>query len=146
MSRFRFTIAGLVWVVAFAAIISGAFLVNLMLGLALFVAAGLGLAVFFLREDLANVLNAMLNLLRRPVGRVTLILLFAGIVTAPAVLFFDPATYAPDGEATSRGTRGSSTRSTATTWPTRRPRGPGIAHAPTCSSRITRISSRPGGW
>ena len=96
MSRFRFTIARLVWVVALAAIISGAFLVDPMLGLALFVAAGLGLAVFFLREDLANVLNAMLNLLRRPVGRVTLILLFAGIVTAPAILFFDPATYAPN--------------------------------------------------
>ncbi len=38
----------------------------------------------------------MLNLLRRPVGRMTLVLLFAGIVTAPAVLFFDPATYAPN--------------------------------------------------
>jgi hypothetical protein len=44
MSRFRFTIANLMKVVAAAAVLCGTYVVDPMLGLTLFVAAGLGLS------------------------------------------------------------------------------------------------------
>jgi predicted outer membrane lipoprotein len=96
MSRFRFTIANLTGVVASAAVVSGAYLVGPALRLALLVAAGLGLAGYLLREDLADLINLGLNVVGRPVGRAGRALLFIWAVTAPAVLFFDPATYAPN--------------------------------------------------
>jgi hypothetical protein len=96
MSRFQFTIANLMGGVAVvAAIVSVVYLVDPMLGLALFVAAGLGLAGYLLREDLAYLLDRAQDVLGRPVGRAGLVLLFLWVVTAPAVLFYDPATYAP---------------------------------------------------
>jgi hypothetical protein len=96
MSRFRFTIAHLMALVASAAAIAGAFRIHPSLGLAFVVAAGLALAGYLLRDDLAYALGKVADLLRRPVGRAGLALLCLWIVTAPAVLFFDPATYAPN--------------------------------------------------
>ena len=147
MSRFRFTIANLMGVVASAAIVSVAFLFDPMLGLALFVAAGIGLAGYLLREDLAYLLDRSLDVLGRPVGRVGLVLLFAlGRHGARRAVLRPGHVSRRSGAAISSGTRGSSTGSSATTWPTWRPRGPGIARWPTCSCRTTRTSCRPGGW
>jgi hypothetical protein len=95
MSRFSFTIANLMGVVVVAAIVAVVYLFDPMLGLALFVAAGVGVAGYLLREDLAYLLDRCLDVLGRPVGRVGLVLLFLWVVTAPAVLFYDPATFSP---------------------------------------------------
>lgn len=95
MSRLQFSIANLIGVVAAAAVILGVAAVDPMLGMALFVAAGVGLAGWLLRHDLAVVLDRTLSFLARPSGRVALVLLALWIVTAPAVLFYDPATFAP---------------------------------------------------
>jgi hypothetical protein len=78
------------------ATVFGTYRVNPMLGLVLLVAAGLGFAGYLLREDVARLLARSLDYLGRPVGRVGLALLGLWIVTAPAVLFFDPATFAPN--------------------------------------------------
>jgi hypothetical protein len=96
MSPFRFTIAHLMRAAVAAAILCGTYLVDPILGLALFVAAGVGLAGYLLREDIAGALASVLRMLGRPVGRVGLAFLSIWIVTASAVLFFDPATYAPE--------------------------------------------------
>src|SRR6185312_6142361 len=66
-----------------------------MLGLALLVAVGLGLAGYLLREDLADLFGKVREFLRRPCGRAGLALLSIWILTAPAILFYDPATYSP---------------------------------------------------
>ncbi len=95
MSPFRFTIAHLMRAVAAAAIVCGTYLVDPMLGLALFAAAGIGLAGYLLREDLGALIERIQRMLARPVGRVGLAFLYAWVVTAPAALFYDPATYAP---------------------------------------------------
>ncbi len=95
MSRMRFSITNLLGVVAVAAIVVGVYAVDPMLGLGLFVAAGLGLAGYLLREDLAELLARALSFLSKPASRTGLILVLLWIVTAPAILFYDPATYAP---------------------------------------------------
>jgi hypothetical protein len=95
MSPPRFTIAHLMRATVAAAILGGAYVVDPMLGLVLLVVSGLGLAGYLLREDIAGALAWALRIFGRPVGRVGLALLFIWVVTAPAVLFFDPATYAP---------------------------------------------------
>jgi hypothetical protein len=84
MSRFRLTTAGLLWIVVLAAIVLGAFRFRPILGLAL----ALLILVAFYRERI-------LKVLRRPVGRPGLAVVILAIATAPAVLFFDPATYQP---------------------------------------------------
>ncbi len=95
MGRLQFSIANLMGVVAAAAVIVGVAAVDPMLGLALFVAAGVASAGWLLRRDLAVVLDRTLSFLGRPSGRATLVVLTLWIITAPAVLFYDPATYAP---------------------------------------------------
>ncbi len=96
MGRFQFSIASLMGVVAVAAVVVlGVAAIDPMLGLAVFAAAGVGLAGWLLRQDLAVVLDGILSFLGQPAGRVALGLLTLWIVTAPAVLFYDPATYAP---------------------------------------------------
>ena len=65
-------------------------------GLAVFVAAGLGLAGYLLREDLAYLLDRGLDVLGRPVGRPGWSCCGSGSSRRPAVLFYDPATYAPN--------------------------------------------------
>lgn len=96
MSRFPFSIANLMGAVAAAAVaILGIAAVDPMLGLAVFAAVGMGLAGWLLRQDLAVILDRILSFLGQPAGRIALVLLAVWIVTAPAVLFYDPATYAP---------------------------------------------------
>ena len=98
MSRLQFTIARLMGVIALVATILGGFRLHPLLGVALFVAAGVGCAGYLFREDLARFLDRTLTYLGRPLGRIGLALLGAWIVTAPAVLFFDPATLAPNSQ------------------------------------------------
>ena len=95
MSRLQFTIVRLIGVVATGAVVLGTYRVNPVLGMVLFVAAGLGFAGYLLRDDLAALLNRGLDYLGRPAGSLGLALLGLWIVTAPAVLFFDPAIFAP---------------------------------------------------
>lgn len=95
MSRLQFTIANLIAVVAVAAAVLGAYRVNPMLGLAVVVLVGIGLAGFLIREDLAALLDRILSFLGHPVGRAGLTLLGLWVVIAPAVLFYDPASFAP---------------------------------------------------
>ena len=84
MSRFRFTIASLSWTVVLAAIVLAAFRFSPILGftVALVVLGGC------YRERI-------LRALERLVGRPGLAVVILVIATAPAVLFFDPATYRP---------------------------------------------------
>ena len=96
MRQIRSTIAQIIGVVVAVAIIAGTYRMVPTLGLALFIAAGLALAGYLLREDLADLFGAIREFLRRPSGRVGLALLYTWIFTAPAVLFYDPATYAPN--------------------------------------------------
>jgi predicted outer membrane lipoprotein len=84
MSRFRLTIAHLSWTVVLAAIVLAAFRVSPNLG---FTAAFVVLGASY-RERILRVLD-------RPVGRSGLAVVILVIATAPAVLFFDPATYRP---------------------------------------------------
>jgi hypothetical protein len=84
MSRFRFTIAKLMGAVLLAGVVVAASRFSPILGLA---AALVAIGVVF-ADPIREVLN-------RPVGRLGLAVLFVWIVTAPAVLFFDPATYRP---------------------------------------------------
>jgi hypothetical protein len=95
MSASRFTMARLLSVLAAAAILGGTFVVDPILGLALFLLAGLGMVAYLLREDLTRALAWAVRILARPIGRMGLTLLGLWIVIAPAVLFYDPATYAP---------------------------------------------------
>src|SRR5262249_40152118 len=87
MSRFRFTIASLLAAVVVVAVTSAGFRFHPIPGLVVLGAIAVVLAALRLgriREGLS-----------RPVGRPGRALLLAGIAPAPAVLFFDPATYQP---------------------------------------------------
>jgi hypothetical protein len=88
MSRLQFTIVRLLCVVASVVVVSGTYRVNPILSLVLIIAVGLGSEGYLRRGDLAEFLG-------RPVGWMGLALVGLWIVTAPAVLFFDPATFAP---------------------------------------------------
>jgi hypothetical protein len=96
MSRLQFTIASIMGAIAVVGVLFGTYRLSPVLGLVLFVAAGLGLAAYLLLEDFAGLLNLGLDFLGRPVGWVGLALVGLWIVTAPAILFFDPAIYAPN--------------------------------------------------
>ena len=98
MSRLQLAMARLLGVTALVATILGGFRLHPLLGVALLVAAGIGWAGYLLREELARFLDRTLRYLGRPLGRVGLALLCAWIVTAPAILFFDPATLAPNSQ------------------------------------------------
>lgn len=95
MSRRQLTIANLMGAVAAVAIVAGAFRFDPIAGAALVVVGAVTLVGYLLRDDLAALVDRVLNLVARPLGRVGQAVLFLGIITAPAVLFFDPATYAP---------------------------------------------------
>src|SRR5262245_36284443 len=95
MSRLQLTIVRLMGVVAIVAVVVGFYRINPILGFALFVASGLGFAGYLLRDDLAGLLSRALDFLGRPVGSAGLAVVGLWIVTAPAVLFFEPAAFAP---------------------------------------------------
>jgi hypothetical protein len=95
MSRFQFTITRLAGVVATLAVVVAVYMMNPMLGLVLVIGAGLAGAGYLLREDLVDPLDRCLDFLGRPVGRVGLVLVGLWVVTTPAVLYYDPATFAP---------------------------------------------------
>ncbi len=83
MSRFRPTIASLIGTAALAAIVLVAFRFGPIVGLAAAVVT------------IGAVLVRIPRVLDRPVGRLGRIVVVLAIVTAPAVLFFDPATFQP---------------------------------------------------
>ena len=146
MSRFPFTIANLMGVVVAAAVVSVVFLFDPMLALAVFVAAGLGLAGYLLREDLAYLLDRAWMSWDARSARPGWSCCGSGSSRRPrSCSTTQPRTHR-SGAGISSGTRGNSTSSSATTWRTWRPRGPGTARWPTCSCRTTRTSCRPGGW
>src|SRR5277367_2412718 len=84
MSRFRFTIASLFWTVVLAGIVLTIFRFS---PIVWFTVALIVISAYY-REPI-------LKVLRRPVGRPGLAVVILAIATAPAVLFFDPATYQP---------------------------------------------------
>lgn len=84
MSRLKFTIASLVGVVAVLAVSLAVARVSPALGAGIVLTAGLATAAYLLGFDPS-----------RPIGWPWRMVLGAWIVAAPAVLFFDPATFAP---------------------------------------------------